>query len=730
MRSNRKLLIIESPAKARALKSYLGREWTVTASMGHVRDLPLQRLGVTGDLYEPVYTILPEKRKTLARLRKDAEGFSTVYLAADPDREGEAICWHLAQLLAREGRVFRRLRFNAITREAVTRAASHPVSIDMNLVNAQQARRVMDRLVGYRISPYLWRTLGRGLSAGRVQTVALRIVAEREQEIEAFKSREYWLVSGEFRQNGSVFGAALHRVRGRRADGMKYAPESAEAVESLLPEIRSASWAVSSVERSGKARRPSPPFITSTLQAAGAGISMSPAAVMRNAQILYEGVEVKGESLGLITYMRTDSVRITPEAVEQCREVVSELFGPESLCPAPRRFRSSGGSQDAHEAIRPTDPGITPDSLKGVIEPALHRLYTLIWNRFAATQMRDAVIEETTVFFQSDDFVFRSTGGRLVEPGFTLADPAQVRIPRPLPDAREGPAELMDVTAEQKFTEPPPRYAEASLVTEMKKRGIGRPSTYVAILSTLKKRGYIELRDRKLHPTDLGMRTVSLLTGLFPDLFDIGFTAEMEKTLDLIAGGEMDYVQAVRSLADPLETHLTQAIARLPEVKRELTVETGLKCPRCEKPLLDKWGRFGRFLACSGYPECTYTGPAQNGDAAGAVPEVVRQCPECGGEMRARNGRFGPYLHCTTAGCERKSSLPTGVGCPLEPCDGELVVKRSQKGRIFYSCNRYPGCDFAMWNPPVDQRCPRCGFPVQEKRRKGLYCPRCRKKTD
>lgn len=730
MGSDKKLLIIESPAKAKALKAYLGRDWTVTASMGHVRDLPLHRIGVGGPDFQPAYTILPDKRKTVARLRKEAEGFDTVYLAADPDREGEAICWHLSELLSDRHRVFRRLRFNAVTHDAVTRAAAHPSSIDMDLVNAQQARRVMDRLVGYRISPYLWRTLGKGLSAGRVQTAALKLITDREAQIRSFRSTEYWLVAGTFSREGETFEAVLHRVAGKRADGPRFAPGTAAQVEALVPLIRSLQWEVVSVENTGKIRKPAPPFITSTLQAAGAGISMSPAAVMKSAQELYEGVELDGETAGLITYMRTDSVRIAPEAVDQCRAAVEKVFGGDLLSPVPRRFRASGGSQDAHEAIRPTDMDRTPDSLKGRLDPGLHRLYTLVWNRFAATQMRDAVIEETTVTFQGGEFQFQASGGRLKEPGFSLADPGQIRIPRAIAPASKGPAELMELNTSQKFTEPPPRFGEASLVTEMKKLGIGRPSTYVAILSTLRKRGYVELREKKLHPTDLGERTAELLTGLFPDLFSVGFTAGMEETLDQVAGGAMDYAAAVKSLADPMEAALGEAMKRLPEVRKLLTIETDMACPRCGKPMLDKWGRFGRFLACSGYPQCRYTMPVGDSDGNGASGSADRDCPECGSPMTVRNGRYGGYLACSNSRCGRTSPIPTGVKCPLPGCTGELVTRRTQKGRTFYSCSRYPDCDFALWHPPLDIPCPRCGFPIQEKRAKGTYCPRCKKKTD
>jgi len=457
---------------------------------------------------------------------------------------------------------------------------------------------------------------------------------------------------------------------------------------------------------------------------------MSPAAVMKHAQELYEGVELDGETVGLITYMRTDSVRIAPEAVDRCRKVVEGLFGKELLSPSPRRFRASGGSQDAHEAIRPTDMNRTPDSLKGKLAPALHRLYTLVWNRFAATQMRDAVIEETNVIFQGGEFQFRASGGRVRERGFSLADPGQIRIPRTIAPATEGPAELLDLQTEQKFTEPPSRFGEASLVTEMKKLGIGRPSTYVAILSTLRKRGYVELREKKLHPTDLGEKTAELLTGLFPGLFSVEFTAGMEETLDQVAGGSMDYLTAVKSLANPMEEALGRAMDRLPEVRRLLTVETEIQCPECGKPMLDKWGRFGRFLACSGYPRCRHTMSLEASDGAGGSGDIARECPVCGSPMRVRNGRFGAYLACTDAGCGKTSPIPTGVKCPLPGCSGELVTRRTRQGRTFYSCDRYPNCDFAMRYPPVDSQCPQCGFPIQEKRTKGIYCPRCRRKTD
>jgi DNA topoisomerase-1 len=728
--ADKKLVIIESPAKARSLRGYLGSEYKVIASNGHVRDLPRKRLAVSDDgEYRPTYTVLPEKRGKVRKLKTAAKGYGKIYLAADPDREGEAICWHLSELLAGRGKVFKRLRFNAITRETVTAAVRSPQPLDMDLVNAQQARRVMDRLVGYKVSPYLWRTVGKGLSAGRVQTVALRLVREREDRIEAFEPQEYWLIHADFGSGESAFTATLHRRRGRRTDTVKSAPSGSGEAERLKAEAEEVeAWRISSVDRKIRSRRPGPPFITSTMQQAAAGaLRFSPSRTMRLAQSLYEGVELeKGEMTGLITYMRTDSVRISPSALESCRGLVEKLYGPDALSGKPRRFRSSKGAQDAHEAIRPTDPARTPKSLKGWLDPAQLKLYELIWKRFVATQMAEAKLARTTVTVSGGELEFRCRGERMVSPGFAEVDPSQVRLDKPLPELSEGPVEMRSLSAEQRFTKPPSRFSEAKLVAEMKKLGIGRPSTYVSIISTLKKRKYVIREKGKLVPTELGTTTVRLLIELFPHIFETDFTARMEELLDEIARGRKGYVEVLDRLSRPLRSSLKTAMDNLGRVKRSLSQETDEECPKCGAPLKIRWGKYGRFYACTAFPKCRYTRPLEEDQESA---DVDRRCPDCGGKLMVRTGRYGRFLGCENApDCRHTEPLPTGVDCPRGGCDGELVERRTRKGRRFYSCNRYPDCDYAVWNPPLDERCPRCGFPLLEKRSRGIYCPNCRKK--
>jgi len=727
---SRKLVIIESPAKAKSLRSYLGPDYEIAASMGHVRDLPQRRLGVAvEDGYRPLYTILPDKRKTLADLKKLAARFDTILLAADPDREGEAICWHLSQILARDGVSFKRLRFNAVTREAVLAAAARPSDIDMDLVDAQQARRVMDRLVGYRISPYLWKAISPGLSAGRVQSVALRLIQEREDEVLRFVPVEYWEISGDFEAGGIRMGAGLSRIDGQKVDGVRNAPRSEEEAGLLLPEMRRASWTVEAVRETESERKPAPPFITSSLQQASSSqLGLSPSRTMSIAQELYEGIDLQGEGhTGLITYMRTDSFRIEPEAVARCREFVAGSLGKDLLSPSPRRYRSSGGSQDAHEAIRPVDVTRTPESMAGKLPEAHLRLYRLIWRRFVASQCADAVSAKTEVTISGGRFAFSCSGERLVTPGFLSVDPSQASYSSPLPEGiSAGPALLKEVAAEQRFTRPPSRFTEAGLVAEMKKKGIGRPSTYVATLETLKKRGYVRISEKRLVPTELGTATVRLLVGLFPHIFEAAFTAGMEEVLDSVAKGLVSYADAVGKLDLPLEASLGQAVASLETIRAGLSRETGETCPECGSPLRLRLGRYGKFLSCTAYPKCRYS--RQEGETR---YEGDRKCPLCGSALVRRTGRFGQYLACERApACKHTEPIPTGVHCPVEGCGGEMIQKTTRKGRIFYSCSRYPECDFAMWNKPVARRCPQCGFPVIEEGKKGLQCPRCRRKIE
>ncbi len=725
---NRKLVIIESPAKAKSLKNYLGKGWDVVASYGHVRDLPLNRIGVNSETLEPAYTILPQKRTAVAKLRKVASGYKEIYLAADPDREGEAICWHIYKLLQGKDITFKRIRFNSITRDAIRAASLAASDIDMDLVDAQQARRVMDRLVGYKISPYLWRTVGKGLSAGRVQTVALRLIVEREQAINSFVPKEFWPVTAEFSQGDSAFQAKLFKYQGKRADGDKHSPGNKEKADSILATVREADWEIASVEEKLKTRKPLPPFITSSLQVAASGrLSMPPSVTMRIAQDLYEGFDIDGETTGLITYMRTDSVRIEPTVIEDCRSFIKESFGADQVASKPRRYRASGGAQDAHEAIRPTDVKRTPELMAGILDSRHMKLYAMIWKRFVATQMAESIIAETVVLLSGAEVVFKAAGQKMVTPGFSAVDPGQVKVTSEIPSLSKGAVDIQEASAEQKFTKPLSRYSEAALVSEMKKKAIGRPSTYVSIIATLKKRTYVVLKDKKLFPTEVGIVTTDLLVRLFPHLFDIGFTAELEELLDLVASGKKSYREAVSQLYTPLAASLEEAMRRLPEIKASMIKETSEKCPLCGKILLEKMGKFGKFLACSGFPSCRYTRPL--GESSETSKSDVK-CSKCGKNMLVRQGRYGRYLSCSDPKCGNTQPVPVGVKCPVENCTGELVERKSRKGKLFYSCSRYPDCEYAMWSKPVARECPRCGFPLLEERKKGVFCPSCKKKID
>jgi len=724
------MVIIESPAKASSLKSYLGDDYEIMASYGHIRDLYKKSLAVNiEDGFKPRFSIPMDKRKTVAALKKAAAKFDTIYLAGDPDREGEAICWHLSQILEGDGRTFRRLRFNAITRDTVIQALKHPDALDMQLVDAQLARRVMDRLVGYKITNWLGRVIGQGKTAGRVQTVVLRIIQEREDEVTAFIPVEYWLLTGLFRQDGIEFSATLSRIDGVRSDKPATAPHSEEDAAIVVHRAREHSevWDASAPEAKTRSLQPPPPFITSTLQQTASNrLTISPARTMKLAQELYEGIDLgKSERQGLITYMRTDSVRISADGLKECRDYLTSRFGDDALHPKPRRYRSGKGSQDAHEAIRPVSISMTPEKAKAHLTGPQATLYRLIWNRFAATQMKDCRVEKTTVTVSCAGLEFKCSGERIVEKGWSVLDPSSLKTEQPLPDLHKGKLELLNLDSEQKFTAPPPRFTEARLVTEMKKRGIGRPSTFVSTIKTLHSRKYVEKDGRVLRPTELGTTVVRLLVRMFPHMFEMDFTAKMEDLLDSIAGGSATYEEVLQLLNGPLESSLEAANRNLDEVKGELQESTEEKCPECGSPLLVRWGKFGKFLACTSFPRCKYSRPLDE-DKAQAFSG--RSCPDCGSDLLIRTGRFGRYLSCSRTGCKHTEPVPTGVKCPEENCGGELVEKRTRKGRTFFSCSSYPDCDFALWNTPVNTICPRCGYPLLEKRKKGTFCPRCRKK--
>ncbi len=740
-----KLLIVESPAKARTIGKFLGKDVVVKASVGHVRDLPKSRLGVDEeDGYRPQYEILPDKKKIVEELKRAAKRAEEIYLAADPDREGEAICWHLAEILKEAGKPVHRVEFHEITRRAVREGLAHTRGLDMMRVNAQQARRVIDRLVGYRLSPLLWEKVKRGLSAGRVQSVALKMICDREAAIEAFEPEEYWLVD-------AVVAAASpppFAVRLAKRDGRKWRPASEAEARAVEEAVRAAALEVTKVGRRKGTQRPRPPFITSHLQQEAARRLRLPVRrTMRIAQTLYEGVDLGPRGrLGLITYMRTDSVRVAGEAVAAARELIRERWGDAALPARPNVFKNRSSAQDAHEAIRPTDVGLTPETVAPFLKPDELRLYRLIWERFVASQMRPATFDVTQVEVAAGPYLFTATGKVLLDPGYLRlwqenAD-AEKENGRALPPGLEAgrALRLEAVKTEQKFTQPPPRYTEGTLVKALEENGIGRPSTYATIIATISGREYVTKQKGTFRPTELGKLVSRLLTGSFSRLINEKYTASLEEELDRVAGGEQDWRELVQRFATTLAADLERAKREMEQVKGR-GVATDETCPDCGAPLVIKFGRYGEFLACSRYPECRYSRDlGEGGGATGAeAAEEAPTCPECDAPMVRKRSRFGPFWACSRypecKGTRRIGGRaaaappkPTGVPCPMEGCDGEIVERRSRRGRVFYGCNRYPKCDFTMWDPPVATACPACGFPVMglhvtKRRGRELVCP-------
>ena len=718
-RNKKHLVIVESPAKARTLAGILGPDYDIRASVGHVRDLPKSKLGVdTENDFAPRYLIPKEKKAVVQEIRKAAEDADEIYLATDPDREGEAISWHLIEAAELGDRPHQRVVFHEITPEAVREAFQHPRPIDYHLVDAQQARRVLDRLVGYKISPVLWKKIRRGLSAGRVQSVALRMVAEREREIQAFEPKEYWTIDVDLAKEPAgdqPFTAKFVGLVGKKKIEI---PNQAEA-DRLVALLRSARHTVADLKEKPQTRRPGPPFITSTLQQdASRRFGFSAKRTMAVAQQLYEGVELPGEGqAGLITYMRTDSTNIAESAKKEARAYITRRFGGDFVPPSPRTYRTKGKrAQEAHEAIRPTAVVRDPASLRSTLNRDQLRLYTLVWQRFVACQMADALFDLTTIEVEtqpadgSDALLLRASESVLRFPGYRQLyqetredEDEEDSDTKDLPSLAPGDAlRPVDLRPEQHFTEPPPRFTEASLVKALEENGIGRPSTYAPILSTIQDRGYVQKDGRALVPQELGFVVNDLLVEYFPDVFSVGFTAELEEELDEIARGERPWEPAVRQFYEPLEAALEKAAAA-PRVEEE----TDEKCDKCGKPMVARWGRFGRFLACTGFPECRTTRPFEK-DEIEQQP-VDEKCDVCGAEMALRGGRYGRFLACSRyPECKGTKSLLTkmGVACPND--GGDLVERKTRRRRTFYGCANYPKCDFTSWSRPLPQPCPRC----------------------
>lgn len=731
------LVVVESPKKAKTIKKYLGDDFTVKASVGHVKDLPKSKMGIDIENdFAPQYEVIRGKGVVLKEIKQAAKKADVVYLATDPDREGEAIAFHIAEELGRErAQKVKRLLFHEITERAIREAIEHPVQLDEHKFDSQQARRILDRLVGYQISPLLWAKIRRGLSAGRVQSVAVRFVVEREAEIAAFKPREYWTLDAQLAAGKPpAFIARLIKIDGEKAE----IANIAEA-EALATELEQTPFTVGNVTRKERRRQPLPPYITSKLQQDAANrLNFTTKRTMTLAQLLYEGIELGEEgAVGLITYMRTDSPRISQEALGEVRQFIESTYGADNLPAKPNVYRTKGTAQDAHEAIRPTSMKYTPEVVKPFLDRDLYRLYKLIWDRFVACQMKPAIYQQTSVDIQAGRATFRATDSTLKFRGWlsvygdkdelTKAGASAERteqgeeensgtVNKALPPLEQGQSlKLKKLLREQHFTQPPPRFTEASLNKELEERGIGRPSTTATILSTIQEREYVEKEGTYFKPTDLGTLVTQELIRAFPEELDAKFTAALEDKLDGIENGRCGWVSLLKSFYGPFKKSLDAASETMRDVKRE-EIPTDVNCEKCGQPMVIKWGKMGQFLACSSYPDCKNTKDfrkAEDGSIQVVNEETTDEiCPTCGKPMVIKRGRFGRFLACSAyPECKTAKPLTTGVPCPA--CQkGEFVERRSKRGKIFYSCNRYPDCKNAVWDRPVSAPCPQCGATI------------------
>lgn len=744
------LVIVESPAKSRTLTRFLGKGFQILSTVGHIVDLPKSKIGVDPDNdFQPAYTTIKGKEKVIAELRKAAKTADTVYLAPDPDREGEAIAWHVANKLSPKSPAkFVRVSFNEITKSAVTEAIKNPREIDLDLVNAQQARRVLDRLVGYMVSPFLWKTVARNLSAGRVQSVALRLVCEREEEIKAFKSEEYWKIKANLANHADEqFQANLHKIdqdtviKAGETGRNKVVIGSKKEADAIQADLKKQTFVVKDIRRTERTRRAAAPFITSTMQQEAAKVyGFSPKQTMSTAQKLYEGIELgKKGPVGLITYMRTDSTRVSSEALTAVRGYINDEYGKEYLPAKPNFFAKGKQAQDAHEAVRPTYLDLPPETVKKNLTAQQFKLYKLIWNRFVASQMANANYDVETVDIEAGKYLLRASAQKLRFAGF-LKVYREEKEPdengngdngsESLPDLEQDEGlKLISLDPTQSFTKPPARYSESMLVKRLEADGIGRPSTYASIISTLKDRKYVELLEKKLHPTDLGTAVSKILVEHFPNIFNVDFTASMEKELDMIEEGKDDWVKVMREFYKPFLETINDLKGKESEIKASMVEETDQKCEKCGKPMVIKWGRNGRFLACSGWPECRSTRPLPEEEARSKTDQ---KCEKCGSDMVIKTGRFGRFMACSAyPDCKNTKPITLGIKCPKPGCGGDILEKTTKTRRTFYGCTNYPKCDFASWDRPVNKPCPVCKHPymVQKTSKvKGdfLRCPECK----
>ncbi len=747
----KKLVIVESPAKAKTIGKYLGKDFSVKASVGHVKDLPVKTLGVDiENNFEPTYEVIKGKKKIIDEIKEASAKAEVVYLATDPDREGEAIAWHIAEEIRNFGGKkkkkttakkttktsktskkseeseasadvipIHRVLFNEITKRSVQEAIEHPQKLDENLFEAQQARRVLDRLVGYQISPLLWDKVRRGLSAGRVQSVAVRVICEREKEIEEFKPVEYWSV--EAKLEGSTPPAFIAKLIGKEGSKIEVSNES--TAKKIQSDLEKSKYVLKEVVKKERRRNPLPPFITSKLQQdAARKLGFTAKKTMMLAQRLYEGVELgDGEIVGLITYMRTDSTRLSPDALSQAREYIAKKYSKDYLPAEANIYKTKKSAQDAHEAIRPTSLEHEPEKIASYLEPDALKLYDLIWKRFVACQMTQAVYDQTTFNISANAYDLRATGSILKFPGFiavyqeskdesntTEDEDADAN----LPNLKEGEnLKLHEIIPEQHFTQAPPRFTEASLVKELEENGIGRPSTYASILSVIQDKKYAEKLEGKFRPTELGKIVNDLLTANFPEIINVEFTAKMEGELDDVEEGKRKWGDALSDFYGPFSQTLKRAKEQMKDIKRQ-EIATEFKCEKCGSAMVVKWGRHGEFMACSGYPECKNTKEITRSEEGKYVPleqkEVDEVCEKCSSKMIIKRGRFGSFLACSSyPTCKNTKSISIGVNCP--DCNSPLAERRSKRGKIFYGCTGYPKCSFALWDKPVGEPCPQCG---------------------
>ena len=765
------LVIVESPAKAKTLHKILGEGFAVKASIGHIKDLPKKEIGVDEkNDFKPTYVVIPGKEKIIKELKKASKEADTIFLAPDPDREGEAIAWHIASEIAdlksKNGKVYR-IIFNEITQRAVQEAIKNPGRIDMNKVDAQQARRILDRLVGYKLSPLLWRKIRRGLSAGRVQSVAVKLIVDRDHAIKAFRPEEYWSINAEF--EGSQlpgFWSKLHKIyqlatQGHSEKDSKFLIPNENVAHTAVNDLSNKEFVLSKIEQKRKRRMPYAPFITSTLQQEAVRKLKFPAKkTMMIAQQLYEGIELAEEgAIGLITYMRTDSFRVASEAQEWAREYVSRAYGKDYIPEKPPVYKSKASAQDAHEAIRPTYSTKKPEDIKQFLTKDQYALYVLIWNRFISSQMAPAQLDQTTFIIVSREvtdakgdgesphtsslasYEFRASGTVIRFDGFMALytegkDEVEEEEGLTLPSLKEGESlKLQDLQSKQHFTQPPPQYTEATLIKALEEKGIGRPSTYATILSTIQERKYVHKINGKFTPTDLGIVVNDFLVERFPELMDIDFTAKMEDELDHIEEGKMKWIKVVKDFYTPFSNDLADVEKTKGKIKPQ-DIPTDLKCEKCGLPMVIRWGRHGRFLACSGFPQCKNTKPLLTEDTEHKEPgsENITQvteekCEKCASPMVIKVGRYGRFLACSQyPECKNTKPLSTGLKCPQD--GGNIVERRFKRGKPFWSCGNYPTCKFTLWYKPIPHKCPQCNteFLLEKRDRTGKLIHFCHDK--